>query len=82
MRGEPQAGARCFSIIASVTLGKRSLQEWRDAHKSHAPVADGGETTSDGEDTNPAATDLPVRKAANTRAWLSMSLDLKVRKRG
>ncbi|MFU0504125.1 HK97 family phage prohead protease [Pseudaminobacter sp. NGMCC 1.201702] len=73
-----EVSAVAFPAYDDTELGKRSLQEWRDAHAASPE----DETTSDEDNTNPAATDLPVRKAANTRTRLSMSLDLKVRKRG
>lgn len=71
-----EVSAVAFPAYDDTEIGKRSLQEWRDARASS------NEDVSEEDDENPAATDLPVRKAANTRARLSMSLDLKVRKRG
>jgi uncharacterized protein len=76
-----EVSAVAFPAYDDTELGKRSLQEWRDARAANASAAN-AEDASDEGDENPAATDLPVRKAANTRARLSMSLDLKVRKRG
>lgn len=71
-----EVSAVAWPAYDDTEIGKRSLQEWRDAHTV--------ENTADKAEADPAATnDLPVsRKVANDKARRSMLLDLKVRKRG
>jgi len=62
-----EVSAVAFPAYDDTEIGKRSLQEWRDANQPEpAP-----------EVTDPAA--APVTKANLTRARLKMDLDLKVR---
>lgn len=64
-----EVSAVAWPAYDDTTIGKRALQEWRDANS---------------EILDPAATDdLPVlRKVANDKLRRSMLLDLKVRNRG
>ncbi|RVL37994.1 HK97 family phage prohead protease [Sinorhizobium meliloti] len=62
-----EVSAVAWPAYDDTEIGKRSLQEWRDAHQPEP----------DTEITDPAA--APVTKAMLTRARLKMDLDLKVR---
>lgn len=62
-----EVSAVAWPAYDDTEIGKRSLQEWRDANQPEP----------DTEITDPAA--APVTKAMLTRARLKMDLDLKVR---
>lgn len=68
-----EVSAVAFPAYDDTELGKRSLQEWRDAHPAdNEPPVEESPTEED-----PAP---PVSRAAlNTKARLSMDLDLRVR---
>lgn len=63
-----EVSAVAFPAYDDTTIGKRSLEEWRDAHA--APQ-------DDEEITDPAA--APVTRAAATKLRLKMDLDLRTR---
>lgn len=62
-----EVSAVAFPAYDDTELGKRSLQEWRDAHPAEPQEPN----------TNSAA--APKTRAAHTKARLSIGLDLKVR---
>jgi uncharacterized protein len=62
-----EVSAVAWPAYDDTEIGKRSLQEWRDAHQPDPDL----------EITDPAA--APVTKAMLTRARLKMDLDIKVR---
>lgn len=78
-----EVSAVAFPAYPETSLGLRSLDEWRDAHKVDAEIR-AEESVADGDadktaEEDPAATETPVSEALNLKRRLSMDLDLRVR---